>query len=70
MTISERQDTNEKLLATTDFGYEIIHTFCGEDQCSNEATHAYVSEYQFVMWICESCIAGYQIEVEIEPAQI
>ena len=60
MTIFEIEDTNPKLLADTDFGYERIHTFCGEDQCPNEATHCYVSEYQFVMWICESCISGYQ----------
>ena len=60
MTRLDKNDTNEKLLGDTNFGYETIHTFCGEDHCRNEATHCYVSEYQFVMWICKSCISGYQ----------
>ena len=66
MTVSEINDTNEKLLADTCFGYERIHSFCSEEQCTNEATHAYVSEFQFVMWICEFCISEYQTEVVIE----
>tara|TARA_R110000751_G_scaffold177400_1_gene283673 strand:- start:204 stop:404 length:201 start_codon:yes stop_codon:yes gene_type:complete len=66
MTITEKRATNEKMLENSLFGYEHIHTFCNEEGCTNEATHAYVSRFDFVMWICESCIIEYQVQVVIE----
>ena len=60
MTISERKDVNPRLSKDSVCGYERIHTYCSEENCRNEATHAYVCRYDFVMWICESCILNYQ----------
>lgn len=65
MMISETKHTNPKMVEGSNFGYEHIHTYCSEEQCRNEATHAYVCRFQFVMWICESCIIDYQEEVVV-----
>ena len=62
MTVSETKDLNPRMPEDSVCGYERIHEYCSEQNCRNEATHAYVCRYDFVMWICKPCIENFQAQ--------